>query len=289
MKKNLLLLFLLVFNFCFSQDAIEIRLIDASIGGVDYSTWPLYIQSSDANMNIILQNHNVTTYEPREGHPIVTYYDRIIQVTCGTCNYSNLLNDLLAYNTVVESAQIITVSGPFSDAAYSTLVDIAIGIPTGVNSNNIITTNDNGLNQIFINHNVIYYQQTYPSSTNLESLKIFSLACNCNVQSLRSDLDNYNTVIVSTEPMLGGAQLNTTNFFNKSFKIYPNPFEDTITIDTKLSIKNFSIIDLIGKKIIDTESNEVLNSEVAKLNSGTYILQLRSVEGIIHNEKIIKN
>lgn len=287
MRKILFLLLLV--NLSFSQDAIEIRLIDASIGGVDNSTWPLYIQSSDANMNIILQNHNVTTYEPRGGHPIANYNDRIIQVACGTCNYSNLLNDLLAYNTVVESAQIITMNGPFSDAAYSKLVDIAIGIPIGVNSNNIITTNDNGLNQIFINHSVIYYQQTYPSSSNLESLKIYSLACNCNVQSLRSDLENYNTVIVSTEPMFGGAQLNTTKFFNRSFKVYPNPFEDKITINTYLSIKNFSIIDLIGKKIIDTESNEVLNSEVAKLNSGTYILQLQSVEGIIHNEKIIKN
>lgn len=288
MKKSIFL-FLLVFNFCFSQTGIEIRLIDASIGSVDYSTFPLYIQSNDTNLNIILQNHNVNTYEPRGGHPIPSYNERIIRVACGTCNYSDLLNDLSAYNTVIESAQMISASGEFSDAAYSKLVDISIGIPTGTNSNNIITTNDNGLNQIFINHSVIYYQQTYPSSSNLESLKVYSLACNCNVQLLRNDLDNYNTVIESTEPMMGGLMLSTAKFINTNFKVYPNPFQDAITIETDLTIKNYIVFDLIGKKIIDTASNENLNSELSKLNSGTYLLKLQSEDNIELTKKIIKN
>lgn len=286
MKKILALIFFS--NFCFSQNAIEIRLIDAGIGGVDYSTFPVYIQSTDANMNVILQNHNVNTYEYRGGHPIASFNNRIIQVICGTCNYSNLLNDLLAYNTVVENAQIITAYSPFNDAAYSKLVDVSIGIPTGVNSNNIITTNDNGLNQIFINHSVIYYQQAYPSSSNSESLKVYSIACNCNVQLLQNDLENYSTVIDYTEPMPAGLLLNVTKYFNTNFKIYPNPFQDTISIETDLTIKNYIVFDLTGKKIVETELSEILNTELAKLNSGTYLLQLQLEDTSRITKKLVK-
>lgn len=288
MKKALL--FLLFANLSFSQDAIEIRLVNQNVGSVDeYSTFPVYSQSTDPNMNIILQNHNVSNYEYKLGHPVASLNGRIIQIIGDPLYYNSLMNALLAYNTVVESVQYTTAYGGFSDAAYSKLVNISVGTPTGVNSNNIITTNDNGLNQIFINHNVIHYQQISTSSSNPEILKTYVLACNCDASQLRSDLDAYNTIIEYTETLPAGYLLNSTNFNTKDIKIYPNPFEDTITIDTNLSIKNFSVIDLIGKKIIDTESNEILNSEVAKLNSGTYILQLQSVEGIIHNEKIIKN
>lgn len=290
MKKNLLLLFLLVSNFCFSQDAIEIRLVNQNVGAVDeYSSYPIYSQSTDANMNIILQNHNVFNYEYKLGHPVASLNNRIIQIIGDPLYYNSLMNALLAYNTVVESVQYTTAYSGFSDAAYSKLVNIAIGTPTGVNSNNIITTNDNGLNQIFINHNVIHYQQVSPSSSNPEILKTYVLACNCDASLLRSDLDAYSTVIEYTETMPAAYLLNSTNFNAKDIQIYPNPFQDNISIDTDLNIINFSVIDIIGKKIIDTESNEVLNSEVAKLNSGTYILQLQSVEGIIYNEKIIKN
>lgn len=288
MKKILLLL--LVTNFCFSQDAIEIRLVSANVGGVDtYSNFPSYVQSTDAAMNTILQNNNVSNYEYKEGHPIAIYNQRIIQIVGNPNNYANLLIDLLAYNTVVESAQYTNLYGGFSDAAYSKLVDLNIGVPTGVNSNNIITTNDTGLNQIFINHNVLFYQQILPSSTNPEILKTYAIACNCNAQLLRNDLENYNSVIDYTYEFPANYLLSTEYFNKKDIQIYPNPFEDTITIDTYLTIKNYSVFDLIGKKIIETESKDELNTELAKLNLGTYLLQLQSEDNNIVTKKIIKN
>jgi hypothetical protein len=289
MKKTLLL-FLLGFNFCFSQDAIEIRLVNSNIGAVDlYSTFPIYSQSTDNNMNTILQNHNVINYEYKNGHPIASFEERIIQIICGTCNYTNLLNDLLAYNTVVESGQFTNQYGAFSDAAFSKLVDVSIGIPTGINSNNIITTNDIGLNQIFINHNVIHYQQVSSNSTNPEVLKIYTIACNCNANLLRNDLDAYSNVINYTEPMPASYLLNSQHFNKKDIKIYPNPFKDAITIETDLTINNYIVFDLIGKKIIETKTAEILNSELKKLNSGTYLLQLQTEDGSLLSKKLIKN
>jgi len=286
MKKILLLL--LVTNFCFAQNAIEIRLVSANIGGVDMTTMPNWIQSTDVAMNTILQNNNVYNYEYKEGHPLAIYNQRIIQVIGNPNNYANLLNDLLAYNTVVESAQYTTQYGGFSDAAYSKLVNLNVGIPLGVNSNNIINTNDTGLNQIFLTHNVIYYQQVSPSSTNPEILKTYAIACNCNSQLLRNDLNAYNTVINSTEPFPAAYLLGSKNFISKNTNIYPNPFQDKITIETDLTIKNYSVIDLIGKKIIETDSKEILNTELVKLNTGTYLLQLQSEDNTIITKKLIK-
>ena len=287
MKKTLLLL-LLVFNFCFSQTGIEIRLVNESVGGMYPNTTPPYTLSNDLGINLILQNHNAYTYNLRGGHPLPILTNRIMYTECSNCNGTNFLNDLIAYNSVIESASFADYNY-FSDAVYSKLVDLSIGTPTGVNPNNIITTNDNGLNQIFINHNVIHYQQVSPSSSSPEILKIYAIACNCDAALLRNDLDAYSSVINYTEPIPAGYLLNSKNFNKKETIIYPNPFQSIITIETDLTIKNYTIIDLIGKKIIETESKDELNTELAKLNLGTYLLQLQSEDNNIVTKKIIKN
>jgi hypothetical protein len=287
MKKILLLI--LLSNFCFSQTSIEIRLVNANVGGVNtYSNFPSYTQSTDPNMNIILQNNNVYNYEYKEGHPITSLAVRIIQITGNPNNYTNLMNDLLAYSTVVESAQYTSTGGGFSDAAFIKLVNLNVGTPTGVNSNNIITTNDIGLNQIFINHNVIHYEQLSPNSSNSEILKLYTVACNCNATLLRIDLDTYNTIIYNTEPMPASYLLNSENFNKKNTQIYPNPFQDKITIETDFIIKRYSVYDVMGKKIVETNSNDNLNIQLAELNSGVYLLQLQADDNSIISKKLLK-
>ena len=99
--------------------------------------------------------------------------------------------------------------------------------------------------------------------------------------------------LVFRDPLLlygrGSLLDNSKNFNKKETIIYPNPFQSIITIETDLTIKNYTIIDLIGKKIIETESKDELNTELAKLNLGTYLLQLQSEDNNIVTKKIIKN
>ncbi|WP_339890047.1 T9SS type A sorting domain-containing protein [uncultured Flavobacterium sp.] len=287
MKKTLLLI-LLAFNLCFSQTGIEIRLVNASVGGMYPNTTPPYTLSNDTGLNLILQNHNAYTYNLRGGYPLPGLTNRIMYTECSNCNGTNFLNDLIAYNSVIESASYADYNY-FSDAIYSRLTDGTIGVPTGLNSNNIITTNDAGLNQIFVNHNVYYYTQASTTTTNPDLLKTYIVVCNCDATLLRNDLNAYNTVINLTEYINPSYLLNSKNFNKKETIVYPNPFQSIITIDTDFAIKNYTVIDLIGKKIIETESKDELNTELAKLNLGTYLLQLQSEDNNIVTKKIIKN
>lgn len=287
MKKIILLV--LVTHFCFAQDAIEIRLVNANVGGVDYSSSLTGTHSTDNAMNLILQNHNVVAYEGKFGHPLASLNNRIIQIACNNCDNNNLLNDLLNYNTVVESGLITNLYAGFSDAAQLKLMNGAVGIPTGVNSNNIITTNDIGLNQIFTNYNVILYEQAYPIAINPELLKYYVLACICNAQQLRNDLEAYNTVIEATDPVSAAYLLNTNDFSKQEINIHPNPFHDAVTIESEIPIEKYSLYDVLGKKIIETESIETLNTEIAKLNSGTYLLQLQLEDHTSITKKLLKN
>ena len=286
MKKTLLLL-LLGFNFCFSQIGIEIRLVDENVGGIQINSTPPYTLSNDTGLNIILQTYGAYMYNLRGGHPLPSLNNKIMYTECSSSNISDLLNALIAYNSVIESASFANYDY-FSDAIYSKLIDGTIGIPTGLNTNNIITTNDVGLNQIFVNHNVYYYTQAYTTTTNPELLKTYYVVCICDATLLRNDLEAYNTVINSTEYINPGYLLNYQTFGKKDVKIHPNPFKDAITIETDLTLKNYIVIDFLGKKIIETESNEIFNSEISKLNSGTYLLLLNSKEGNLITKKIVK-
>lgn len=85
--------------------------------------------------------------------------------------------------------------------------------------------------------------------------------------------------------------LNTNDIKSpENFKFYPNPVENTITIENPdLTIDKINLIDVNGKTVF-TKS---LNTNPIKLNlksypKGIYFLQLLSGEKIIQTEKIIK-
>ncbi|WP_339835590.1 T9SS type A sorting domain-containing protein [uncultured Flavobacterium sp.] len=284
MKKIILLL--LMTNFCLAQGGIQVVLLNYNIG-VPISSNNNIIITNDNNLNIIFNNHNVNTFFSKGGYPMPNLALNVYHLECINCNYTNLKNDLISYNTVIQKAQFDTVNY-FSDALLTTLTSNTIGIPTGVNANNIIVTNDNGLNLIFTTHNVKYYSQTYPSSTNSNSLKVYSIVCDCDANLLKIDLDNYNTIYDNVE-FFGAVYLSNPIFKQIETNIYPNPFQDKITIETDLTIEKYSVFDLIGKKIIETETNDELNTELAKLNTGTYLLQLQQEDNNIVSKKIIKN
>ena len=69
----------------------------------------------------------------------------------------------------------------------------------------------------------------------------------------------------------GSETLGNKQFSASSFKVYPNPAEDVITISGLESIENLKIVDIMGRTI--TERNDSSNIfSVDKLNPGVYFL-----------------
>lgn len=150
-------------------------------------------------------------------------------------------------------------------------------------------TNDDGLNQIFEDFNVYYYEQIAPNAT-IESLqRTYSVVCDCDNTELKIALDNYTNVIDYTEFIAPGYLLNTTTFENNNLVLAPNPFTTTFNIQTKESILNYSLFDNVGKQILNTNSKSDLDAISSQMNSGMYVLNLQFENGSAENYKIIKN
>ncbi|ESU22876.1 hypothetical protein FEDK69T_17790 [Flavobacterium enshiense DK69] len=288
MKK--IILFLLFTTFAFGQTVVDIRLVDPQIGTpVGGSCCGNHATTSnDPGLNAIFSAHGVYRYETKAGHPYPDYSLKMYEVSATSSNLNQFVADLNAYSNVVDHA-VISSYGIFKDAVSTKIATQGIGIPTG-SSNNIITTNDPGLNQIFTTYNVFYYSQAYPSAISPSLLRYYNVVCNCDNSQLKTALDNYTAVIeaASTEYYHAVYLLNAVAFDKNTFTIYPNPFNTTFAIESQEQISQYSLFDVTGKQLIKTTEKSELDMLTSKLNSGMYLLQLDFNNGKSSNHKIIK-
>lgn len=285
MKK--LLLLLLFSQLAIAQMGIEIRLVDYNIGTPMYND-PLDMyashESNDPGLNAILQNYGVTSYLEKAGHPYGPYGILMKQITFSSPNVSQFITDLSAYSGVVASARIADPSS-FSDALVSKIHTFGMGTPVSL-VNNIVVTNDPGLNQIFLNNNVFFYDLYLPNGFG-DMLKYYNIVCNCDNAVLESELDNYSAVIDGSWPA-GAAYLSNNQFSAAKPSIYPNPFSTTFSINTKENISHYYIYDVSGKQLISTTSKTELDSQASQLNTGIYTIKLQSENGHQFTQKLIK-
>lgn len=285
MKK--LLLFLFVIQFGYSQEGIEIRLVNPNVGyAVIYNEFlpNQYHASNDAGLNSILSNYGYPIYEEKVAHPYPPFEGRIMRVY-STSN--QLFADLQAYSSVIEVVRFSDYT-IFSDAASLELLNADIGVPTGFDTNNIVLTNDDDLNTIFQNHNVFYYEKMFPSITTGVLAKVYSLVCNCEVNALIADLDNYESVIEYAENYTSAILSNNEILKEQKVVVSPNPFSTVLTIQANEAITTYSLNDLSGKELVATTSKSVLDAVCSHLNSGVYFLNLQFENGSAGNYKIVK-
>lgn len=283
---------LLLFVFCYSQiivsqKFVDVRLVNENFGWGEDSWTPDFSKlSNDDGLNLILLNNNVIRYQPKIAHPYQPYSNKMMEIQCD-CDVNKLVNDLNTYSSVVEKA-VISDYGIFKDALTIGILNKEIGIPTGVN-NSIITTNDDGLNQIFKDFNVFYYDHWCTTCGSIPSLaKAYSIVCDCDNTALKIALDNYTSVIEITEYAGGYYYLNNKSFEQSNPTISPNPFTSTFTINTKENISNYSIFDISGKQIINCKSKTELDNQSLNLTRGIYILNLESESKKVFSQKLIK-
>ncbi|MGC4041633.1 MAG: T9SS type A sorting domain-containing protein [Flavobacterium sp.] len=286
MKK--LLLILLISASAFSQNAIDIRLVDANVGRPVYSQFPFLNPtntSNDAGLNAILSTYGATLYEDNIPHPYPAYYSTA-KLIRGNVS-PEFLNALTAYSSVIAYAKL-TTDYAFTDALEIKLLNGATGIPTGV-SNNVIVTNDAGLNTIFQNFNVYFYQQMYPSIPADNDLSnYYDIVCNCDSVALNAALSAYSQVVQTAYSSSGGIMLSNPENEKAKAVISPNPFSANFNIETEQTITDYSIIDISGKTVITTSSKEQLDNQLPQLSAGVYILNLVFDNGQKANYKLVK-
>ncbi len=295
MKK--LLLLLLIYNFGFGQvQTFQIKLVNPNVGLVNYSSVfsSSGYTSNDAGLNQIFLNHNIISYYDGMGRPNGDNYSYKL-MDCSNCNANQLIADLTAYSSVVQKANISAQVHTFSDIVSFSLANINIGTPTGVGANNIITTNSSLVSQIFQTHNVYFYDYFYPFGFYNQ------LMCDCNVGNLVNDLLSNNVinpnVIDTVNPnnnvinyyysSVGGLLINAGYEKSKPL-ISPNPFTTHFDIETDEVISNYSLFDISGKELINTNSKTALDNLSSQLNIGVYFLNLQLDNGQKSNYKIVK-
>eukprot|EP01093_Parvamoeba_rugata_P011410 TRINITY_DN3132_c0_g2_i1.p1 TRINITY_DN3132_c0_g2~~TRINITY_DN3132_c0_g2_i1.p1 ORF type:complete len:389 (-),score=87.31 TRINITY_DN3132_c0_g2_i1:177-1343(-) len=80
------------------------------------------------------------------------------------------------------------------------------------------------------------------------------------------------TSVAGTNPQ---CSLSVSEFEMAKIKVYPNPFVDTIQIESDVVLKSVQLIDILGKAIpVKLQSDMTIN--VTSLSSGIYFMQLKS-------------
>jgi len=265
------------------QHQIKIELVDENVGysltvGGQYSN-----ESNDAGLNLIFQNHNVTSYEMVYGYTNETMMDKLGVVSCEDCDVEQFLQDLTNYNSVINYVDIFS-GDVLSNGLVLNLVDNNVGSFVSY-SNEIAVTNDGGLNQIFSDYNVRLYENVNVGT----SYEQYELVCNCDANLLKQELDSYSTVVSITDYVYASFLLLTADIESQGVKIYPNPFTNTINLDTVTPIKTIEVYNILGKRVHVSSKTRNFEYFAPTLTRGIYLLKIINQNGQTSTKKLIKN
>jgi hypothetical protein len=163
-------------------------------------------------------------------------------------------------------------------------VDANIGAYSNLNIDGLVVTNDIGLTQIFQDFNVRKYE-LYPDSEELN----YSLVCSCDAQVLKTELNNYTSVIGNVADVNYYHLLSIDEEEHLSSKIYPNPFEDKVSVQVNKPLDSIILYDVLGKLIYESSSISHFEDFSTTLKSGVYILKLLTEDGESMTKKLIKS
>ena len=73
--------------------------------------------------------------------------------------------------------------------------------------------------------------------------------------------------------------------------VYPNPFNDAVTISSNSFIKKATVVDILGKtvKTIESQSENITEVNLETVSNGLYFLTLESDTGQKKTIKLIKD
>jgi hypothetical protein len=103
----------------------------------------------------------------------------------------------------------------------------------------------------------------------------FTLSFTGSVVSANPDLFTIPSCIMSTE-----------DFAVQEVKVYPNPFNNTLYIESTTAFKAMALYDVLGKEIINQDFVNQLDT--SKLAQGMYLLRLITEDGVVVVKKVVK-
>jgi len=197
------------------------------------------------------------------------------------CDGQQLVAALLA-NPNVTRAQVSPEVGTLSNAIY---IDGGDAYPeiTGYDSQHIAVTGDSTLNGIYQNFSV-YYQYDYDFMTWKD------LTCDCAVSQLKDALADAGYISGENESFdyVGNAVLGVPQQVKKDVRIFPNPFRETLNIESDNPISQYLLYDNTGKQLIRENSKTAFDAKTGNLATGMYFLRLQSGNGVWATCKIVK-
>ncbi len=70
------------------------------------------------------------------------------------------------------------------------------------------------------------------------------------------------------------------------FKMYPNPVSNILNIKTEISIKEISVLDVLGKQVLQTKEDRI---DVSSLTQGLYLIKIKGEEDQLLVKRFVKN
>jgi len=106
---------------------------------------------------------------------------------------------------------------------------------------------------------------------------------------------NGNKTLIITTPegnvaVHGNYILSNNSFEQANISLYPNPAKNSLNISSTFSesFKQYRILSMSGKVVLDKEVRSLQNIDISEINSGLYFLEITSVENQRYIQKFIK-
>jgi arylsulfatase A-like enzyme len=103
-----------------------------------------------------------------------------------------------------------------------------------------------------------------------------------------TDISHYHSLCDTLNTLLGSGScspVQTLDWSVNSLTLFPNPFNESVCIQSSKSIKQWTIIDMQGRPVLEGKKNEI---ETEHLPKGIYLLQVILTDGRIQILKCTK-
>lgn len=213
----------------------------------------------------------------------------IDNVKIGTINNPSTNNvpyeDFSAIKTDVERGKTYPLQ--INAQTYNNTSNQAITVYVDWNQNGYL--GDEGevynIGKVFqVTGNTVTYQLPIPANANLGNTKMRIISSfsdyatfSCGVFS-QGQAEDY-TLTVKEALAVSEAGNNFKSI------IFPNPAKDFVTIKNEAELAKAEVIDMNGRKIMESESKTI---DVSKLSSGQYIIRMKFEDGSVDTQKLIK-
>lgn len=90
------------------------------------------------------------------------------------------------------------------------------------------------------------------------------------------------------QAIYGNYPLSTESLLESSFNIYPNPFQNQLTIEPKnnIGINTIQVFNTLGQELLSTKLTEI---DFSSFSKGTYFIKIETNNGFVINNVVLKD